>query len=453
MLCPRTSRRWRTYLLAGALAGVAAAARFHFALVSLPVLLALYVFEDRPVLDLGGLAAPRRTLYVLAALLGAMFIGGGVVTLLLRHQLLLPNRLTQAMLLSTAGGAAEYAAAKQLMAAVWLLLAGVAVTIFIPQCFSAGRRSLRPIVNAYTMCLALGFSGGFLLAHPTFLWRGEHQLRSIQFYSEWVNPDLLTLAPLWAWWRVTARYFDLALPEFWLKSLFLVGIVFLLWRRHAVHAAFLVAALACFVSHPVTMKLWPHHVIPWLPFLSFVAAYPIGYLASEVTRKFHRPALSVALLLAVMASLLWALSPRLAKADEYLKVSAARTKQIAEMTEWIAEHVPEGSLLMLSYYSLNRDGFFKLIENAGIPIPDDVKRRRDLRIWWLDRNALTGREGYVCVSRADIALFRDDFERRQPGSTYNPFEDRRFEPLALFGGGFYELQVFKFDFRSARTAG
>jgi hypothetical protein len=57
------------------------------------------------------------------------------------------------------------------------------------------------------------------------------------------------------------------------------------------------------------------------------------------------------------------------------------------------------------------------------------------------------------MSRADISFFRDDFERRNPGSTYNPFENSAFQPIAKFGGGFYELEVFKFDFRPSTTDG
>jgi uncharacterized membrane protein len=42
VLHPRTRGRWWSYLTAGALAGAAMGARFHFALVGLPVLLAIY---------------------------------------------------------------------------------------------------------------------------------------------------------------------------------------------------------------------------------------------------------------------------------------------------------------------------------------------------------------------------------------------------------------------------
>jgi hypothetical protein len=56
------------------------------------------------------------------------------------------------------------------------------------------------------------------------------------------------------------------------------------------------------------------------------------------------------------------------------------------------------------------------------------------------------------MSRADIVFFHDDFERKNPGSTYNPFENRNFQRIARFGGGFYELGVFRFDCRSKSCA-
>jgi hypothetical protein len=56
------------------------------------------------------------------------------------------------------------------------------------------------------------------------------------------------------------------------------------------------------------------------------------------------------------------------------------------------------------------------------------------------------------MSRADIVFFHDDFERKNPGSTYNPFENPNFQRIARFGGGFYELGVFRFDCRSKSCA-
>jgi 4-amino-4-deoxy-L-arabinose transferase-like glycosyltransferase len=71
---PRRLRRWQVYLAAGVLAGIATAARFHFAFVALPTLLALYAFADRPRLRLADGSEPRRGLYVAGTLLGALFM-------------------------------------------------------------------------------------------------------------------------------------------------------------------------------------------------------------------------------------------------------------------------------------------------------------------------------------------------------------------------------------------
>jgi hypothetical protein len=197
------------------------------------------------------------------------------------------------------------------------------------------------------------------------------------------------------------------------------------------------------------MKLWPHHIIPWLPFLCYVAAYPIGFAIEAATRKRQQPAI-LAVFLAAILGLCAAVWPRVSKANEYAKISRARTDQITEMNRWLDDHVPADSFLVLSYYSLNSDGFLKWIEQSGVSVPQQVKHFRDVQIWFLQRGTLDGKQGYVCVSKADIAFFRDDSERRNPGSTYDPFEDKRFEELAKFGDGFYEVSVFRFDLRASQ---
>jgi hypothetical protein len=377
-----------------------------------------------------------------------MFLAGAVITLLFEIGVLSSNSLTHTMLLTTPAGPEQYAGAKRTVAKLWLLLGAISLAIALLEIRVATRRWLRPFVNPFTLAIVLGFAGGFLVSHPTFIWRGEHQLRSIQFYSDWIDPNLASLTPLHSWWNVTSYYAAAALPERWLQVLFLAGFFLILWRRRSWPLAFLIGAVICFVAHPVTMKLWPHHIIPWLPFLSYVAAYPVGFLATEMTDRWRRPAVTTAIFLGVLASYTVLLGPRLGKADEYMEISQARTDQISQMDHWLAQNVPNDAYLLLSYYALDSDGMFKWIEDSGVTVPAFVKRHRNVQIWWLARSQLDGRTGYVCVSRADIAFFRDDFERQNPESTYNPFEDENFEELATFGDGFYELKVFKYDFRS-----
>lgn len=355
--------------------------------------------------------------------------------------------LTDTMMLTTPAGPTQYSGAKETVAKLWLLFGLGAGAILLFHALPQGRRWLWRVINPFTLLLGLGFTAGFLLSHPAFLWRGEYQLRSIQFYSDWTDPNLQSLGLIRSWWSVTRFYAATALPERWLQAAFLGGTGIILWRRQAVHLAFLCGAAVCFFAHPVTMKLWPHHVIPWLPFLCFVAAAPAGLLGGWLTRRYRHPAFAAAIVLLSTSVVIWACAPRLRRADEYLIISRARTDQIAEMNHWLSKNVPADAYLLVSYYALNDDGFLKWIESAGVPVPEFVKKHRNVRIWWLDRAAVDGQAGFLCMSRADIAFFREDFERRNPGSTYNPFENSAFQPLAQFGGGFFQLQVFKFDFR------
>jgi hypothetical protein len=377
----------------------------------------------------------------------ALFICGAIATLLLKANLVSRCWLTDTMMLTTAAGPTQYAAAKQSIAKLWLLCGVGATALLLCHGFHRTRGFFRSMVNPFTLLLVLGFLAGFLLSHPTFLWRGEYQLKSIQFYSDWTDPHLASMGPIRSWWNVSTYYFATSLPERWLQLSFLAGAVIILWRRQATHLALLGGAALCFFAHPTTMKLWPHHIVPWLPYLCFVAAVPAGLLGGCLTRGYRGTPIAAALVLLSASVLVWASAARLRQADEYLTISRLRTEQIAEMNGWLSKHVPADTYLLVSYYALNEDGFLKWIEGAGVPVPGFVKRHRNAAIWWLDRRSVDGQAGVLCISRADIAFFREDFERRNPESTYNPFEDSGFEALARFGGGFYELQVFRFDFR------
>lgn len=439
----------RAYLTAGALAGVAMAARFHFALVAPPVLAVIYGMRDRnaPI----AMAAGRHWLHAAGACLAGVFVCGALVTLLHKGGIIGAGSLTNLLLLSTPAGPGEFAGAKQTVAKLWLLLGATSAAFLVAHAIPPARQRLRPLVNPLTLALLVGFAGGFLLSHPTFLWRGEHQLRSIQFYSDWVDPELAARGPLASWWNVTRYYLTTALPEVWLQLSFAAGVVAIGWKRRGDPAsvAFLTGALVCFIAHPVTMKLWPHHIIPWLPFLCLVAAAMPAWAVGQLAKVRPHPAVTLAVLLAAGGALIWSRLPRFREARQYLETSRQRTEQITEMNTWLAANVSPKAFLAVSYFSLGESGFYKVMEGAGVRVPELVKRHREVLVWWLDRHSLDGREGYVCCSNADIHFFRQDFERKNPGSTYNPFEDKRFTPLATFGGGFYELKIFKFDFRNA----
>ncbi len=444
----------RGYGIAGLLAGAAAAARYHFALAGLPVLIALVFLKDRAPSTLSDETETTgyRVLYRIAGLGCALAMGGALVALLVKAN---PARggnwLTDAMLLTTRAGPGQYAGAKETMARLWILLGiagGAALTFFR---FRRRWAWARGLFQPSFVFLLLGFALGFLLTHPEFLWRGEYQLRSMQFYADWIDPNLLGLTVMGRWWAVVNFYFSTALPGI-ARIAFAGGVVFILWKRQAVPLAFLAGSCVFFFAHPLTMKMWQHHVIPWLPYLCFVPVAPATWIAEVAASRLTGARLersTVAASLTVCASILMVLlaTVRLPEEDHYYRISRDRTDQLSAKDRWMAQHIPAGSYRLESYYSLSGDGFYRWIEDVGVRVPAFVDRRRDLKIWWLGRGDVEGRAGYVCISRADISVFRADFERVHPGSTLNPFEDARFHSVARFGEGFYELQIFQFDLR------
>jgi hypothetical protein len=444
--------RWKgtlaIYGFAGALAGVGMGARYHFALVGLPVILMIFLFRDRKQLSEAE-RSKAAALYEISGSIGALVSAGALVTLAFKSNLIGASGLTNTMMLSTPAGPGQYPGAKAFVAELWLLVGAGAFLLLVARKFSQGRRWIRSAVNPFTLLAILGFMAGFILSHPEFLWRGEYQLRSIQFYSDWTDEGLAKLGPIASWWNVTVYYFTNAFPERWARVLFVAGVAIILWKRRPVHLALAAGAALCFVAHPLHMKLWPHHVIPWLPLLCFVAAVPAGAAGSWLLKQYpHIRFAALGVVLLASGVVVWGCASRLRHEGDYVALSRARTDQILQMNQWLSRNVAPHSYLLESYFALNEDGFREWIESAGVHVPEFAKEHTDVHIWWLDRPAINGHDGVLCMSRADIAFFHDDFERKKPGSTYNPFENANFRPIARFGSGFYELTIFEFDCRS-----
>ena len=279
--------------------------------------------------------------------------------------------------------------------------------------------------------------------------RSSFQSSHTQFYSDWTDAGLEKMGPLASWWHVTTYYFDDAFPERWSKALFAAGILTLLWKCRPVHLALAGGGVLCFVAHPLHMKLWPHHVMPWLPLLCFIAAAPAGLVGSWLLNWYrHKGVAAVAVMLLAGGVTIGLCSIRLGQADHYLNISQARTNDIVHMNQWLGKNTTPDTYLLEGFFALNEDGFRKWIENAGVLIPAFGRPRPNLRIWWLERQSVDGHAGVLCLSKGDITFFHDDYERKQPGSTYNPFENANFKQVAHFGVGFYELGIFQFDCRS-----
>jgi hypothetical protein len=438
----------KAYCWAGVLCGVAMAARYHFALAAFPVIAAIYFLRDRRNVGISTTARPRGIILWIAGVLGAIFVTGSILALGYRAGWVKAGALTNVLLLSTAGGPTEFPDAKRLIYRLWIFL-GIATLATLALYAARPTRSLmRFVINPFTLAFIVSFAIGFVCTHPEFLWRGTFQLQSIQFYSDWTDPNLLSLGMLGKWWHVTEFYLESAFPERSLKIALLIGGCVAIWRREAVSLAFLAGAVACFIAHPLNMKLWPHHIIPWLPFLCFVASIPIAWLMNLIMTRARRPAAGVAIVIMSAMLLSFTYRHRLQGVNSYLLISRDRTDRISAMSNWLSTNVPADGYLLMSYFALNDDGFLEWIKSVGVSVPGFVEAHRNSHIWWLDRSAVDGHAGFLCASPADITFFRADFERRAAGSTYNPFDDQRFQSVARFGDGFYGLQIFKFDFRA-----
>jgi hypothetical protein len=342
--------RWRArpaiYGWAGVLAGVAMAARFHFALVGFPIILVLFFLRDRKNLETEPNSSHHRFTYLIGAALAAVFIIGGTVTVLLKLNLINADWTTERMLLTTPAGPAQYASAKAVIAMLWLLLGLVAGLTIVLYMSPRGRRWIWPVINPYTILLSVGFAAGFVLAHPAFLWRGEMQLRSIQFYSDWTDPRLLSLSPMRSWFWVARYYFYVAFREPWWRLAYIGGALLIIQRRRPVSLAFLCGAMVCFVAQPIRMTLWPHHVIPWLPFLSFVAAAPVGYLGEWIAQRVRTRTQSTAAVLVSAMLLVGLFVPRYKYAANVLDFSYDKVKWIEEADRWVSQNVPRDAYVL-----------------------------------------------------------------------------------------------------------
>lgn len=445
-----TTQIGRAYLIAGAMCGVAMAARFHFALVGPPLLLFHWLSSDES----------RQPSYekplvgrIWLCLL-AFFVLGGLWTALVRSGIASPSVVSDAMLVTARDAQgqrpvdslapADVLKATGTITKLWYLLALGSAALLALRKMAPNNPAVSRAFHPLACAAFVGFSGGFLLSHPAFLWEGYHQLKSIAFYSAWDDAELAKLSLPAAWWKVTAYYFNAALPEIWLQILLGLGVVWAIIHRRSTWWPLFALVAVCFLAHPPRMKLWPHHIIPWLPALCAIAMLPLGELWERIGPRLNR--WRAVLLFLLMSGMIFLMKPRLAQAASYYEVSRDRISFITQLDAWLVREINAEDALLISYYSMNSDCFYLWLQGRGIEIPSFVKWNRKAEVWWLKKQSLRGRKGYVALSPADITFFYDDFERKEPGAHVNPLTDARFVEKAAFGAGFYEIKVLSFDF-------
>jgi hypothetical protein len=444
------AKRGRAYLIAGAMCGVAMAARFHFALVGPPLLLVHWLSSG----DSQQQSCEKPLVCRIWLCLLAFFLVGGLFTALVRSGVALPSVVSDAMLVTArdaqgqrpvdALAPADVLKATGTVTKLWYLLALGSAALLALRKLAPNNAAVSRAFHPLACAAFVGFSGGFLLSHPAFLWEGYHQLKSIAFYSAWDDAELAKLSLPAAWWKVTVYYFNAALPEIWLQILLGLGVVWAVLRRRSAWWPLFALVAVCFLAHPPRMKLWPHHIIPWLPALCAIAMLPLGELWTRIGPRLNR--WRPVLLFFLLVAMILLMKPRMAQAASYYEVSRDRINFITQLDGWIAREVQAADTLLISYYSMGSDCFYLWLQNRGIEIPNFVKRNRQAEVWWLKKQSLRGRKGYIAVSSADITFFYEDFERKEPGANVNPLADSRFVEKAAFGAGFYEIKVLSFDF-------
>jgi hypothetical protein len=291
------------------------------------------------------------------------------------------------------------------------------------------------------------FAGGFLVSSPTFLWEGDYQLRSIQFYGTWDDATRAGLSTAENWWLITRFYFDVAQPEVIVAAALFLGLALALWRRDRAVWPVLVGAVVAFVAHPPRMLTFPHHILPWMPFLALLPAYAaaVAFRAAVAAR---RPVVTAAVLLVVLGGTLAAVGDRLPGYRVDRSCEMVRCQTVAEMTAWLEQNTPPDAHVFLSYDAFNEQTFYNWMEGQAVRVPAWCRHgSRQYLTWWNERPSLRGQSGYLAVARADMRT-TDILNSRQAGLGVDPYHEAGFEALQTFAADEPQaITVFHFDFR------
>ncbi len=454
------------FLIAGILSGVAAAARFHFALATLPVIISLYFFTRRqcgkPVQEstpgsvnnektnsVSDEVVGNRPLWslILSSLIGAFFVTGGVITLLISLHLVQPNFLTHAMLITVESNSVdEVIKGLTLMRKLWLFLAMVSLAFFIALRIPKLRDRVRKILNPAIILIVSGFGVGFVLGTPTFLWRGSHLLRSIQFYGDWIDQKRQKLSLLGQLFDVYSSYWKVITPTIGLTWLLIVGAVLIILRRDRTLYPILIGCAMAFISQPILLVIAPYRVDPWLPYLTIVQAYPLAVvyqmLAQLNRQKLLFQLFSLSMMILIGTSVVH--NGVQVASNNIEQMLIPRLNAVAQVTNWLEANTDSNAEIFLSYFSFNKAMFYTWIEQQGAKVPKKIRETRHYYPWWSNRSALQNHAGYLVATQADL-VSKNYWDSKQPGEGVDPFTEKAFTRVASFAGGGYQFGIFRFD--------
>ncbi|HEY9616565.1 MAG TPA: glycosyltransferase family 39 protein [Microcoleaceae cyanobacterium] len=454
----------KQYFFSGFCSGVATAARYHFVLATLPQIFTFYFLKEKPE---NRQFSPRlvRWIMIFASAIGVLFIVGGILALLLNCQLISPNWITDRLLLSPIDPGLPKAL--QLIHKLWISLGVLAVVLFFTAYIPRLQKWNQKLVQPALVLVFLGFGIGLVLGTPTFLWRGYYLLRSIQFYSDWIDYERLKLSPIGQYLDMLGSYWNVIAPTPALAVLLVAGIGLIVLRRDRNLYPALLGIITLFIAQPVLLPSAYHRSLPWLPYVALVTAYPFAFCyqwwSKTNQQKIAIQFITFCSLLAVSLSLVgFGLVPNGAYQQSSMTLDQLvipRLEAVDRASNWIKQHTESDAIVMVNYYGFNEQIYYASMEAQGVKLPKKLKEARSYMVWWGDRTPLQDKSGYLmfvcstasCKSEAESAQKYFN-ERKGNGEGVNPFTHPNFIKLAASSKNGYEMNIFKFNFKLSTTA-
>jgi hypothetical protein len=431
--------RLKLVLIAGLLAGVAAGARLHSIMLSMPLSLLL-------IWTLPAAAYPaddsRLRRFAQAVLLAA-FLAAAAVLLWQKSGHLVHTGLGRALF--------------KLLPHVWNTIPWLLLTLMIvagaalaATYHATVRRIVIRLLNPSAVLIVGGCALGFFLSTPTIFKQYRNLVQSAAMYSgtdkDWARLGMPLMAHVL--WYLKDSFHNLT-PDKSAVVLLALGAAGTLFSKDRKLLIVLAIAASFFFSKPLDFNPAPHHVILWLPFYAIICGYPVARLVAEVNRRWQGAAIwsnvGVVLFLAVLWQGLTS-GPRLADAN--MRFNEIRMANIQSASDWIKHNTEPDATVALVYFCFNSDAFYTWLHNMGVEEPHYVFDQRHYLLWSGRRVEIQRRKGYACLTRSDRYHMKTVVDLRLPGQGTDPYADPAFRLLKSFGAGPVEVDLFTFDFTS-----
>ena len=123
-----------------------------------------------------------------------------------------------------------------------------------------------------------------------------------------------------------------------------------------------------------------------------------------------------------------------------------RLENVRQAYAWMHGGLPPNSEVYSAFYCFGPDTHYDWFRSMGLTVPNDIGSGHTYRVWWWNRSALRGHEGYACLAPdADLPSLKR--VASQPGEGVFPSEDPAFRPLKTFGQGRSRIEIYRFDLR------